>query len=630
MANSNKTSNKSKTTTSVIDDYVDQSNSTQKALDDMEVVADNIDIANTSVSDVAVVKLPSDTESDTDNDEQSQSFNKFDDKNLNKGLDTKVAQKFDKISDDTSSNDDSDDSKDSKIDDIKETAQDVKETAQQVAQDVKETAWDKIDELTKSIGSVVGFDDKDDDTNDDKDDDTNDDKDDDTNTPTAQQVAKETAKDVKETAQDVKETAQQVAQDVKETAWDKIDELTKSIGSVVGFDDKDDDTNTPTAQQVAKETAQNKIDELAKQLGAVVNTDEPDDLDVSDGDGLNDDKEDKNDKDDKKDGQKKVDNQVDAKQNHSTTNPSDYYDVGGISGLLTKAGAYLGRNYQDKNYQGVDLHDSTTTKHPFYIQSSALGGSFVKSIFGKKVTVAHHLADKFISDDKLNAILQSVYEKIAELARAWALRTLPVDPKTLSSTQKDELAQSLANQNRALATAGGVTGFFGLTGVVMDTAWLLLVALRTVYQLSAVYGVPLTKKEGIKMAYSVLSGADLDKMQEKQIILTALALAKKTLVYAGENGLKEELIKLSSSNINIDDFDGLLKFTHLDKLVEKYGIDINGLNTHWSHRLVAVSAVGVAAHYNHRLIDEIIGTAMATFKADEMLSVEYQGNESGE
>ena len=617
MANSNKTSNKSKTTTSVIDDYVDQSNSTQKALDDMEVVADNIDIANTSVSDVAVVKLPSDTESDTDNDEQSeqsQSFNKFDDKNLNKGLDTKVAQKFDKISDDTSSNDDSDDSKDSKIDDIKETAQDVKETAQQVAQDVKETAWDKIDELTKSIGSAVGFDDKDDDTN----------------TPTAQQVAKETAKDVKETAQDVKETAQQVAQDVKETAWDKIDELTKSIGSAVGFDDKDDDTNTPTAQQVAKETAQNKIDELAKQLGAVVNTDEPDDLDVSDGDGLNDDKEDKNDKDDKKDGQKKVDNQVDAKQNHSTTNPSDYYDVGGISGLLTKAGAYLGRNYQDKNYQGVDLHDSTTTKHPFYIQSSTLGGSFVKSIFAKKVTVAHHLADKFISDDKLNAISQSVYEKIAELARAWALRTLPVDPKTLSSTQKDELAQSLANQNRALATAGGVTGFFGLTGVVMDTAWLLLVALRTVYQLSAVYGVPLTKKEGIKMAYSVLSGADLDKMQEKQIILTALALAKKTLVYAGENGLKEELIKLSSSNINIDDFDGLLKFTHLDKLVEKYGIDINGLNTHWSHRLVAVSAVGVAAHYNHRLIDEIIGTAMATFKADEMLSVEYQGDESGE
>lgn len=559
MANSNKTSNKSKTTTSVIDDYVDQSNSTQKALDDMEVVADNIDIANTSVSDVAVVKLPSDTESDTDNDEQSeqsQSFNKFDDKNLNKGLDTKVAQKFDKISDDTSSNDDSDDSKDSK-DDSKDS---------------------KID-------------------------------------------------DIKETAQDVKETAQQVAQDVKETAWDKIDELTKSIGSVVGFDDKDDDTNTPTAQQVAKETAQNKIDELAKQLGAVVNTDEPDDLDVSDGDGLNDDKEDK---DDKKDGQKKVDNQVDAKQNHSTTNPSDYYDVGGISGLLTKAGAYLGRNYQDKNYQGVDLHDSTTTKHPFYIQSSTLGGSFVKSIFGKKVTVAHHLADKFISDDKLNAISQSVYEKIAELARAWALRTLPVDPKTLSSTQKDELAQSLANQNRALATAGGVTGFFGLTGVVMDTAWLLLVALRTVYQLSAVYGVPLTKKEGIKMAYSVLSGADLDKMQEKQIILTALALAKKTLVYAGENGLKEELIKLSSSNINIDDFDGLLKFTHLDKLVEKYGIDINGLNTHWSHRLVAVSAVGVAAHYNHRLIDEIIGTAMATFKADEMLSVEYQGNESGE
>ncbi len=297
----------------------------------------------------------------------------------------------------------------------------------------------------------------------------------------------------------------------------------------------------------------------------------------------------------------------------------------GIGGLFAKAGSYLTRD-ASKQYRRVDLTADSFAKHAFYVQGSSLGEGFARSIFGKKATTAQSLAHKFISEDKLAAISENIYHKVAELAHAWAIKSLKDDPKMLTSTQKDEMAQNLANENRLLATLGGVTGFFGLKGVVADTAWLLLVALRAVYQLAAVYDVPLTGKDGIKMAYGVLSGANLDKMQEKQLILTALALAGNVLTQAGESSLKEELMKLSSSNAALKDFDELLKSTHLDKLTDKYGIDIDKLNSSWLRRLTSLSAVGVGAYYNRDLIDEVIGTATATFKEITITGIEYQSD----
>lgn len=417
--------------------------------------------------------------------------------------------------------------------------------------------------------------------------------------------------------------------------------------------------NTPTAQQIAKETAQHKLDELAKQLGVKPPSDDSqsdehvdtvdskadeqtDDTQAFDVQHDNDSKDDKVGKKDDEQHDKS-----DDKANHSsnTSDPKTATDctthddtstspshatrtsLGGVGGLLAKAGSYLrDKSTETASHQGVDLNANSFAKHAFYVQGASLGGGIAKSIFGQKTATVQNLASKFISDDKLNAVSESIYHKIAELAHTWAVKSVPTDPKTLTPAQKDELAQSLADQNRALATAGGVTGFFGLKGVVMDTAWLLLVALRTVYQLSVVYDVPLTGKDGIKMAYGVLSGANLDKLQEKQVILTALALAGGVLAHADEGSLKEELVKLSSSNTTIKDFDELLKFAHLDKLADKYGIDIDNINTSWLRHLASISAVGVGAYYNRELIDEVIGTAMTTFKTNAMLAVEYQGD----
>lgn len=600
----------SKTTrkTAVVHDFIDNQEGLSHS--DVEVIAGDVDIANTNVSDVAVVKVGSDEPKDATHETGDDNHDNQNPSDDNQSL-----------SDENQSND-----KDDKGSEDKHVhANDDNNTPKSAQEIAKETAQHKLAELAKQLDDLDNLGDKE------------------QVKQQAQQAlhtAQETISDtLNHTAQTAKEHLQELTDDADETARlvnDKLSDAKQGLqqtlsdvqdkaGQVVQETQKNAQTLAERAKETlddAKEQAKQTLDNISEQT-----TKQTDEL-LDKAENLLGKEQQQQPDNDPTANESSDEHEQAHEQKTNDKSVEKSHTLKGLGGLLATAGAYLGRGHQDKSYQSVDLDADATTKHPFYVQGSTLGGSFVKSILGKKVTAVHGLANRFVSDEKLNAISESVYEKIAELAHAWAVKSLPDDPKTLTPTQKDELAQSLADQNRALATAGGVTGFFGLKGVVMDTAWLLLVALRTVYQLSVVYDVPLTGKEGVKMAYGVLLGANLTKMQEKQVILTALALAKKTLVYAGENGLKEELVKLSSSNTSIKDFDELLKFAHLDKLVEKYGIDINELNTHWLHRLVTVSAVGVAAHYNHGLIDEVIGTAMATFKANETLSVEYHSDEN--
>ncbi|MFP3366391.1 hypothetical protein R0J93_22380, partial [Pseudoalteromonas sp. SIMBA_148] len=85
-----------------------------------------------------------------------------------------------------------------------------------------------------------------------------------------------------------------------------------------------------------------------------------------------------------------------------------------------------------------------------------------------------------------------------------------------------------------------------------DTLWLLLVSLRTVYQIASVYNKPLTGKQGVKMAYELLSSADLSKMQEKQALLAGMGIGKGLLDNAQSSGLHSELKNLGLKNKNVN------------------------------------------------------------------------------
>lgn len=285
---------------------------------------------------------------------------------------------------------------------------------------------------------------------------------------------------------------------------------------------------------------------------------------------------------------------------------------GGLGATLGKLGAYLSGMYgasqsRDKRYQAVDVEKDEFEQDAFHAQSSYFAGQ----MFGAKAMAAQNLVGKVVPQSKFDAIGDAIYNKVAEWSSSWAINDLKKDSRydllqTMNSAERDAFAQDVANQNRALATLGGVAGLAGLKGVVADMAWLLMVSLRTVYQVAAIYDKPLTGKEGVKKAYGVLSGANLEKLQEKQVILTALALGSTMLANAQSTGVKAQLDSLSARYRESQPY--AKQFVDLDKY-----IDLDKLNPKWLHKLLPISAVAVGAHYNNELIDEVIGTAMATF-----------------
>ena len=287
----------------------------------------------------------------------------------------------------------------------------------------------------------------------------------------------------------------------------------------------------------------------------------------------------------------------------------------GLTTKLGKVGAYLSGMYgisqnKNKHYQGVDLHRESFDKDAFHAQSSFFAGQ----IFGAKAVAAKNVAAKVVPQSKFEAIGESLYNKVAEWSNAWAIKDLKNDPRfdlinTMNAQERQAFAEDVANQNRALATLGGVAGLAGLKGVLADAAWLLMVSLRTVYQVAAIYDQPLTGKEGAKKAYGVLSGANLEKLQEKQVILTALALGSSMLANAQQTGIKAQLDSLSARYRESQPY--AKQFLDLDKFV-----NLDNLNPNWLHKILPISAVAVGAHYNNELIDEVIGTAMATFSDD--------------
>jgi hypothetical protein len=216
--------------------------------------------------------------------------------------------------------------------------------------------------------------------------------------------------------------------------------------------------------------------------------------------------------------------------------------------------------------------------------------------------------------------IDGAFAQIAKLADNWSQIDLPNQHRfakiaSLDDEQRYALATDIANQNRALATLGGVTGLAGLPGLLADTLWLLLVSLRTVYQLGAVYNKPLTGKQGIKMAYELLANADLSKMQEKQALLAGIGIGKGLLDSAQSNGLHNELKNLGLQNKKVNFY-----AEQVDSISSQVGIDLDQINLSWIRKFLPVTAVIVGMRYNSQLIDEVIGVAQATFAPEAKLA----------
>lgn len=403
--------------------------------------------------------------------------------------------------------------------------------------------------------------------------------------------------DVKEQAQEAKEQVQEIIDDVKQTAKDKLGDAEQAIDD---FKDKAD-TAVQNITDKAQEIAQNVKEQLTDKARII------------------DDAKDKADElmggvADKADDMKNKAVQVldDAKEGlGEQLKQANVSNQGGLGGLLNKLGAYLGSTAkQNKAYHAVNLDQESFDKDAFRQQSAAMSAK----LFGAKFATAQSLVGKIAPSASSDSISDFVFDKVAVWARQWAKKDLSRDIRfgkldQLTDLERDNFAKDIASQNRALAVMGGLAGFFGVKGVVADSVWLTMVSLKAVYQLGLIYDKPLTGDDGAKLAYGMLSGADLSKLQEKQMVLTALALGNTVLTNAQHASLKQEL---KNAGLKYKAGDSIAK--QLDAL-SKY-VDIDKFNFSWLQKLLPVTSVAAGAYYNRELIDEVLGTAMATFRPE--------------
>ncbi|MGM8899360.1 MULTISPECIES: EcsC family protein [unclassified Psychrobacter] len=277
-----------------------------------------------------------------------------------------------------------------------------------------------------------------------------------------------------------------------------------------------------------------------------------------------------------------------------------------------------------RQYKAVNLGDEDFQQDLFREQTLKT----TQQLLGSRFATYGKYAKKVVPNSLFKSVLDSSFVQVAKLAASWSQLDLPnehrfADITALDGEERYALATDIANQNRALATLGGLTGLAGLPGLLADTLWLLLVSLRSVYQLAAVYDQPLTGKQGIKMAYELLASADLSKMQEKQALLAGIGVGKGLLDNAQSRGLHSELQNLGLKNQNVNFY-----AEQIDNIAGQVGFDLDQVDLTWLRRLLPVSAVAVGMHYNSRLIDEVLGVAQATFAPEPKLANRFITDDS--
>lgn len=287
---------------------------------------------------------------------------------------------------------------------------------------------------------------------------------------------------------------------------------------------------------------------------------------------------------------------------------------------LERVGAMIdtmnAKTSKPRQYKAVDLGDEDYQQDLFREQTLKA----TQQLLGTRFATYGKYAKKVVPNSFFQSTVDGAFAQVAKLAAHWSQIDLPNQHRfaniaNLDDEERYALATDIANQNRALAAIGGLTGLAGLPGLLADTLWLLLVSLRTVYQLAAVYNKPLTGKQGVKMAYELLANADLSKMQEKQALLAGIGIGKGLLDNAQSSGLHNELKNLGMKNNNVNFY-----AQQIDSIASQVGIDLDQINLSWIRRFLPATAVIIGMSYNSQLIDEVIGVAQATFAPDAKLA----------
>lgn len=289
----------------------------------------------------------------------------------------------------------------------------------------------------------------------------------------------------------------------------------------------------------------------------------------------------------------------------------------GLVGFGAYLKAFHGKDGRVEPSCSVDLQakmgENQAGEAYFRSQTVSLSSRLLSRHFITRYTLRY--ASKMLPDEAVNQALDRGLLALGLLAMRWS-RVSWLDNSAFSQSLSDQERQAraveIANESRALAVLGGANNVLGLTGLLADSLWLLLVSLRCVFQLADLYQQPLTGVQGVKVAYEVLANAQLDALQDKQNLLLTLALCRQVIKNSEQDG--EHLAEFAQLLHHHLPMQALIE--ELNSLAKQFDLSWMGLAKKmpsWTSKLVALGSVGTAAHYNYDFIESVIGVTQASF-----------------
>lgn len=320
-------------------------------------------------------------------------------------------------------------------------------------------------------------------------------------------------------------------------------------------------------------------------------------------------------------------------------NGSDWVDNG--MDLLTRIAA-ASQNPSDKNaFQGKTVEGTTSAS------SAGTTGSLPKSdplyafrqqvptisrqLLGSRYATFNRFTTRFVPESVLYGATDQVFSRLAQLAAFLSDKDDVAEQAGLkdfsalgqklgvqkagsdgaiSEGQASNAANPLSNQisravteqNRMMAIAEGmVTGATGLVGAVSDLPLILVLSLRTIYQIGHAYGFALDDDAGRALVMQALSEADLSPLAEKQAVLVGLATVRDFL----EQGDLAQLQQMAGSHNNTD---------ALRKIANELSSRISlRLSPSILGKVMPVLAGAAGGMYNARVIKAVAASAQKVF-----------------
>ncbi|MFW2178165.1 MULTISPECIES: EcsC family protein [unclassified Moraxella] len=282
---------------------------------------------------------------------------------------------------------------------------------------------------------------------------------------------------------------------------------------------------------------------------------------------------------------------------------------------LNKSQPLSVQQLQDLNLDQL-TQDLKKSKNAFHEQIPKLSRKLLVSMPLGKYS---QFTSRVVPQTTFEKATDKAFLQLGKLAQNWAKLDLKTDPRfagtKLDLNQRHALAQAICDQNRSLATLGGVSNVVGLAGILVDTLWLLAVSLRSIFQLAEIYDKPLTGEQGISIAYEILGKANLNKLQEKQTLLAGLGVFD----VVAEQGLESYLHPTDTThdslqNSDNDDAQGIRGVVQkIEQIATSLNVNLSNFNFAFLQKVLPITTVGIGTAYNNMIINEVVQIAHATF-----------------